>query len=158
MIPDRSGQSIHIFHGYSGNNVVDRIKYITSVFTEDPQAFPGLAIHLFRGSFRKKMLGIHPAAPEYQTAAEIFFQHIPVHVVSGPLHRIENVKAGVNEHINDRGDTSAAMFEGFPAGILVNPVVDLLLVGRPHFLNGAFAVEKALLGSQVCAADVEYVN
>lgn len=76
-----------------------------------------------------------------------------VHARSRALHRVERVEASLDEQRDDRIDRAAAVLEGLPVGVAVDPVVDLLIVRQIELAELVHRAELRALGAEVGAAD-----
>ena len=90
-----------------------------------------MAPHLFGCRIRQDTLRVDTAAPERHLAAELFLQYPRVHIFGIDLDRVDYIETGIHQTGKNREDSPTGMFEYFPGGMLMNPVVHPFVVGKP---------------------------
>src|ERR1019366_8761221 len=50
------------------------------------------------------------------------------------------------------------MLERLPSRVLVDPVIDLAIIGQPQLAEGPYRAERRSLGAEIRAADIHYVH
>jgi len=98
-------------------------------------------------------LRVDSPSPEDEAISELGFQLPGVHSCRGTLHRIENVEPSLDERWKKLEDCTAGMFEGLPLRVLVNPIIDLFVVGKVQIIEGFYRAEGGRLSSEIRAAD-----
>jgi len=81
-----------------------------------------------------------------------------IHPGGGNLHRVENIEARIDEEVEKFHDRTAAVFEGLPRRVLVNPVIDALVAREPQILERLRGTKGGLLRSKIRAANIGDVD
>src|ERR1017187_4269423 len=114
--------------------------------------------HLVRRAKRQNLLGVHAAAPENHLPAIFLLQGFRFHAGGRALHGVENIEAGLHERGDEFSHRAAGMLEGLPWRVLVDPVVDLAVIGHPQLAECPDRAERRSLGSEIRPADVHHVH
>src|SRR6516165_6615897 len=147
-----------VLHWSAGLQVVNRIEHESAAGREDLAAAQHFLAYFLRRTERQRLLCIHTAAPEHQSRAVLPLQLDRIHPRRRTLHRVDDVETGIDEAVKESLDAAARMFEAFPAGIGVHPVVNALVVREPQLAEGGDGTERRSLGSEIGAADKHAVH
>jgi len=103
-------------------------------------------------------LGIDTATPKDNAVAVAIFKGLGIHASGGTLNRVEDVESRFNEVWDEGFDCAARVFQGFPTGVLVNPVVDLFVIRSVEAIEGVGRTEGGGLCAKVGAAHKEHID
>ena len=142
-----------VFGGCLGLDVVDRVEHEPAVLVEHPDPLGHLGADLLRRAKGQGFLGVDAPAPEDEPAAKAGLECGGVHACRGALDGVEDVDARVDEIFEKRRHGSAGVEEGFPGGVLVDPVVDLAVERFPERPVEGGGNHGPALASKIGAAD-----
>src|SRR5450755_1164315 len=145
-------------HGRAGLQVMNCIEDEAAAGGEDFAAAQDFVANLLRGAEGERFLGIDAAAPEDQARAVLLLERGGVHAGGRALDGIDNVETGFDEAFEEALHTAAGMFETFPGGIGVDPIVDALVIGKPELAEGSDGAEGGGLRAEIGAAEEHAID
>src|SRR3972149_1241522 len=120
---------------------------------EAPQPLPPLVAPLIGRAELQRPLRVDTASPEDEPLAVLLLHHRGVHALGRGLHGVQYVHTRIDEVIEKGDGAAAAVVEGLPACVGVDPVVELLVEGLVQLTVHLWRYEGAPLGAEVGSAD-----
>lgn len=131
-----------VFNGSARLHVVDGVKDESTVAGEDSTALQDLFSHLiWRGKW-EHVLSVYAAAPERDAISVSTLQMFRIHSDGGTLHGVQNIETSVDKGWNESFYRAAGMFERLPLRVLMDPAVQLLVIGEIQFAKRLYRTER----------------
>ena len=132
---------------------MDGVKNKSPIRGEEFAAFEYFLADIFRCTHWQSFLRVNTAAQKTMRVTVFFLQMFGVHAFSGALHRVEDIESASNKGIDKYLYRAAGVFEGFPGGVLVNPIIHLFVVWGVKAVKRFDGAEGGVLSTKVGAAN-----
>jgi len=135
-----------------GQDVVDVAEDEAAVLPQIAGHLARLAIDILDASQQQRALCVDPAAPQGEPTARLVLP-LPIRMAAGrPLHRIERVEAGLDDHVEQVVDRAAGMEEGLYLRCQAMAlVVDPLAIGQEKRAKDLGRGDERLLCAPIVA-------
>ena len=134
-------------------------KDIPAVFAEDRHDLGDLALDILQAAQGQGVLGVYPAAPEGHFPADLVFPFLGGTAAGGPLDGVEDIGAGLDDHVEKAIDRAAGMQEGFDLrGDAVDFRVVCRAVGEEEFAEGGGGGHQRILVAPVVGVGADNIH
>ena len=143
---------------YIGHHIVDGVEDEAAILVQNADTLGYLLPYLLGCAEGQYMLGIHAAAPEGELVTVALLQLLGADALGlhgAELNGIQTIHAHLVQIVQQGIDAAAGVVEGLPAGVLMDPIVHLPVVGLVKGTEGIGMDKGACLGGKVGAGNVD---